>query len=138
MKKYNLRAYGICENENGELLVCHENIRGLEMWKFPGGGNEWGEGLKDTVIREFQEEMGLEISHLEHLYTTDFFQQSAFNENDQLISVYFWVLDKIPSNIPDFDEEGHHISFHWKTREEIKELLTFPVDQFVLKTFFGI
>ena len=133
MKRYNVRAYGICENDKGEILICHENIRGMEMWKFPGGGNEWGEGLRDTVVREFKEEMNMDIKRLQHLYTTDFFQQSAFNENDQLISVYFRVLDEVPAVISDFEEDGHQISFYWKTKEEIKALLTFPVDRFVLE-----
>lgn len=134
MKKYNIRVYGVCVNQNGDFLVCYENIRGMEMWKFPGGGHEWGEGLKDTLVREFKEELKIDIRKMEHFYTTDFFQQSAFNENDQLISIYFKVLDKLPETIPDFFEEGHRISFHWKSKNEVSDLLSFPVDRIVLTT----
>lgn len=30
-------------------------------WEFPGGGLEFGERLEDSVVREFQEEYGMEI-----------------------------------------------------------------------------
>jgi 8-oxo-dGTP diphosphatase len=35
--------------------------------------------------------MDLKIEVLEHIYTTDFYQQSAFNPDDQIISIYFFV-----------------------------------------------
>lgn len=88
---FNIRVYGILVNERQELLVMDELIRGLEFTKFPGGGLEWGEGTHACLIREFQEELRQPIEVVEHFYTTDYFQASAFNERHQLLSIYYRV-----------------------------------------------
>lgn len=90
-KQFNIRVYGILINEQRELLVSDELIKGLQFTKFPGGGLEWGEGLRDGLKREFLEELNQPVEVGEHFYTTDYFQQSAFRDTDQLISVYFRV-----------------------------------------------
>lgn len=88
---FNIRVYGILINRDNQVLVSDEYIRGKFYTKFPGGGLEMGEGTRDCLKREFKEEMNLEIEVLNHLYTTDYYQQSAFNPDDQLISIYYFV-----------------------------------------------
>ena len=88
---FNIRVYGILINRDNQVLVSDEYIRGKFYTKFPGGGLELGEGTRDCLKREFKEEMNLEIEVLDHLYTTDYYQQSAFNPDDQLISIYYFV-----------------------------------------------
>lgn len=70
---FNLRVYGILINENKQVLVSDEFIRGNYYTKFPGGGLEFGEGTRECLKREFKEELDLDITVGEHLYTTDFF-----------------------------------------------------------------
>jgi ADP-ribose pyrophosphatase YjhB (NUDIX family) len=88
---FNVRVYGVLINEKRQILLSDEYIRGKYYTKFPGGGLEKGEGTIDCLKREFKEEMDLKIEVLEHIYTTDFYQQSAFNPDDQIISIYFFV-----------------------------------------------
>ncbi len=76
---FNVRVYGILINEQKQVLVSDEFIRGSYYTKFPGGGLEFGEGTRDCLKREFMEEMNLKVEIGEHIYTTDFFQLSAFN-----------------------------------------------------------
>jgi 8-oxo-dGTP diphosphatase len=71
--------------------VSDEIIKGKFYTKFPGGGLEFGEGTRECLQREFKEETGLDVSIGDHLYTTDFFQPSAFHTNHQIISIYYWV-----------------------------------------------
>ena len=87
----NIRVYGILINEKRQILVSDELIRGMKITKFCGGGLEFGEGTVDCVIREFKEEMNVAVKMKNHLYTTDFFQISAFNHTDQIISIYYYV-----------------------------------------------
>src|SRR5436309_1679233 len=91
INRFTIRVYGILFDDNKRILVSDEFIRGGYFTKFPGGGLELGEGTRDCLIREFKEETGLDIIVGEHLYTTDYFQQSAFNANDQIISIYYFV-----------------------------------------------
>ena len=111
MNQFNLRVYGILINEKKQVLVSDELIRGKYFTKFPGGGLEFGEGTKDCLKREFIEEMNLKVEVLDHIYTTDFFQESAFRPGDQIISIYYLVrpLEEIKVRLStkqfDFDEE---------------------------------
>jgi ADP-ribose pyrophosphatase YjhB (NUDIX family) len=88
---FNIRIYGILINEQNEILVTDEYIRGGFYTKFPGGGLEFGEGTRDCLAREFMEEMNLKVKVGDHIYTTDFFQMSAFNPAHQIISIYYRV-----------------------------------------------
>ncbi|MEP6712577.1 MAG: NUDIX domain-containing protein, partial [Ferruginibacter sp.] len=88
---FNIRVYGILINEQQQVLVSDEFIRGQYITKFCGGGLEQGEGTIDCLKREFLEEMNLAVEVTSHLYTTDFYQQSAFNPAHQLISIYYYV-----------------------------------------------
>lgn len=108
---FNVRVYGILINEAREVLVSDEWIRGGYYTKFPGGGLEFGEGTRDCLAREFMEEMNLRVEVGAHLYTTDFFQMSAFNPSHQILSIYYQVKALEPIQVPlqtlpfQFDEE---------------------------------
>src|SRR3984957_15003342 len=107
---FNLRVYGVLLGPNNEVLVSDEFIRGEYITKFPGGGLEFGEGTRDCLKREFKEELDLEVEVGEHIYTTDFFQMSAFNNQQQIISIYYYAKALEPIKAPlrtkpfDFDE----------------------------------
>ncbi len=110
MQFFNIRVYGILINDQKQVLVSDEYIRGNYYTKFPGGGLEFGEGTRDCLAREFVEEMNLEVKVGQHIYTTDFFQISAFNPLHQIISIYYFVHPLGPITAPlrntpfDFDE----------------------------------
>jgi ADP-ribose pyrophosphatase YjhB (NUDIX family) len=93
---FTIRVYGILINKENQILVSDEYIRGGYYTKFPGGGLEEGEGTRDCLKREFKEEMDLRIEVGAHLYTTDYYQQSAFNPGDQVISIYYFVTPAEP------------------------------------------
>ena len=107
---FNIRVYGILINEQKQVLVSDEFIRGNYYTKFPGGGLEVGEGTRDCLKREFMEEMNLKVEIGGHIYTTDFFQQSAFNPEHQIVSIYYYAkaLEPITATLRtkefDFDE----------------------------------
>jgi 8-oxo-dGTP diphosphatase len=131
---FNLRVYGILLGKDKEVLVSDELIRGGYYTKFPGGGLEFGEGTRDCLRREFKEEMDLEVEVTDHLYTTDFFQMSAFYPEDQIISIYYFVRALEPIKAPlrtkpfDFDEQ------QMKVYEERKETETF---RFIPRSMFS-
>src|SRR5205814_1486561 len=95
---FNVRVYGILIH-NESILVADEYIAGRYITKLPGGGLEFGEGTIDCLIREFKEEMDIEIEVYKHFYTTDFFQPSAFKKNQQVISIYYQVKTASPEAI---------------------------------------
>lgn len=143
LKRFNVRVYGILINGD-EILVTDEVFKnGNRATKFPGGGLELGEGLRDGLAREFLEEAGIEVTVGEHLYTTDYFQPSFFDTESQIISVYYLCHSPHCSNIKtstvkyDFEvAEGEEAeSFRWvKLNELANETdVTLPIDVVVVK-----
>ena len=144
----NLRVYGILINPEKQVLVSDELIRGNYFTKFPGGGLEYGEGTRDCLKREFMEEMNLQVNVGEHLYTTDFFQPSAFHPDHQIISIYYQVhaLEEISVRISDklFDFDHQQMaayeirneteSFRFINWEDFsEECVTLPIDKIVAR-----
>jgi len=143
---FNLRVYGILINDQQQVLLEDTIIRGSYITKFPGGGLEFGEGTRDCLKREFSEEMNLEVTVTDHIYTTDYFQVSAFNPSHQVISIYYLVSPNEPikarlKNIPfDFDDTqmkiyeatGETETFRFVDWKDFSpELLTLPIDKIV-------
>jgi ADP-ribose pyrophosphatase YjhB (NUDIX family) len=143
---FNLRVYGILRGKNREILVSDEFIRGGYYTKFPGGGLEFGEGTRDCLRREFLEEMNLDVKVTDHLYTTDFFQMSAFNPEHQIISIYYWVEAlgeiRVPLRKKEFDFDETQMEIYRKTGETetfrmipwelfSPESVTLPIDKVV-------
>jgi 8-oxo-dGTP pyrophosphatase MutT (NUDIX family) len=146
MSRFNIRVYGILKDSNNRVLVSDEYIRGSYFTKFPGGGLEFGEGTRDCLKREFMEETGLEVTVGDHIYTTDFFQISAFNNNDQIISIYYFVhakkLESLITKTSVFDFEPHQVSdpkgesevFRWIEVNDLnEEMFSLPIDKLVVK-----
>lgn len=146
MGRFNLRVYGILINDRQQVLVSDEFIRGNYYTKFPGGGLEFGEGTKECLIREFMEEMGLAIKVGNHIYTTDFFQMSAFNPEHQIISIYYFAHALEAIRVPlrekpfDFDEDQLRVYEEKGETETFRfvdwhafsaEAVTLPIDKVV-------
>ena len=146
MNLFNLRVYGILINDHKQVLVSDEYIRGNYYTKFPGGGLEFGEGTRDCLIREFMEELGLKVETGQHLYTTDFFQMSAFSPEHQIISIYYLVNALEPINTAlrstpfDFDEQQMNIYQQTGETETFRfinwndfsaDAVTLPIDKVV-------
>jgi len=133
---FNVRVYGICIH-NKNVLVTDEIRYGKMITKFPGGGLQFGEGTIDCVKRECLEEFNQRIDVTEHFYTTDFFQRSAFNDKQQVISVYYLICIPAPEKIPavnksfDFHEHKEEAQiFLWIPLSDLSEThFTFPIDK---------
>jgi 8-oxo-dGTP diphosphatase len=145
---FNLRVYGILINEQKQLLVSDEYIRGGYYTKFPGGGMELGEGTRDCLKREFKEEMDLDVEIGAHIYTTDFYQISAFNPAHQIISIYYFAKALEPIKCPlrttpfDFDEKQMEVYKNTGETETFRfidwdtvtpESVTLPIDKIVVR-----
>jgi len=122
---FNVRVYGILINDQDQILVSDEYIRSKYYTKFPGGGLEIGEGTRDCLKREFREEMNLEVEVGDHLYTTDYYQQSAFNPDDQIISIYYFVNPIEPINFLLTHKEFDFTEEQLKVYREKSEIETF-------------
>ncbi|QEC65945.1 NUDIX domain-containing protein [Panacibacter ginsenosidivorans] len=149
IEKFTIRVYGILTDENKRVLLSDEFIRGDYFTKFPGGGMELGEGTRDCLKREFKEETGLDVTIGEHIYTTDYFQPSAFNNKDQIVSIYYHAhandmdaLQNLIIKITPFEFEANQINdpngqsevlrwIDWDIFTE--EAVSLPIDKIVVR-----
>ena len=145
MSHITVRIYGILIDLNNGLLVSDEFIRGDYFTKLPGGGLEYGEGTRDCLIREFKEETGLDVTVGDHIYTTDFYQPSAFRTGDQILSIYYYVspfslsqlqtrsiaFDFKPEEIADKNGQAEHT--RWIPLKDLsEEAMSLPIDKIVI------
>nr|WP_294906940.1 NUDIX domain-containing protein [uncultured Lacibacter sp.] len=141
-----VRVYGIIMTDDKKVLVSDEYIRGAYITKFPGGGLEIGEGTRDCLKREIKEELFIDSEIGDHLYTTDFYQQSAFNNAHQILSIYYYVKPLEPITLPfkttPFDFTPQQVAdpmgesevlrlIDWENFNE--ETVTLPIDKLVAK-----
>lgn len=121
------------------MLVSDEYIYGKHVTKFPGGGLQFGEGTIACLEREMVEETLQEVDVLEHFYTTDFFQPSAFDSSVQVISIYYRIRFRTAAKFRvsgkafDFRElkEGAQ-SFRWIALGKLDAAsFTLPIDRHV-------
>jgi hypothetical protein len=86
----------------------------------------------------------VEAFGVEHFYTTDFFQESAFRPGDQIISIYYTFQVHDPLSIPTSAERfafkqqvNDEESFRWlDLRRASEEEMTLPIDRVVLRMLF--
>ena len=94
------------------------------------------------------EEMNLKVEVGDHIYTTDFYQVSAFNPGHQIISIYYYAEALEPITVPlrtkifDFDEHqlktyadtGETETFRFINWEDFTdESVILPIDKIVAK-----
>ena len=149
MFPFNVRVYGILINENGEVLLSDEEAEHTSFTKFPGGGLEYGEGLLDALKREYVEECDLEVDVVKHIYTTDFFEKSSFNDS-QIISIYYQVQNKTSIDLtiskerfefinPAYCSDNKKQAFRWVKIQDVQlEELTFDTDKIAWKQFLDL
>jgi ADP-ribose pyrophosphatase YjhB (NUDIX family) len=49
----------VVRDQDGRILLIHRTDN--DLWALPGGGHDIGERIADTVVREVQEETGIDV-----------------------------------------------------------------------------
>lgn len=137
-KSITIRVYGILIKDKHEILISEEWYKSQEFRKFPGGGMEAGESTISCLKRELLEETGLEIMVESHFYTTDLYVISAFDQEVQVMSIYYLIscrgvpkLNKRPLNRgADKDEIIRFVPLKTALKDGF---FSFPIDQHVAK-----
>ncbi len=111
MNQITVRIYALVINNKREVLLSDERILDRPITKFPGGGLDFGEGSRQTLEREFMEEMNEKCVVKDHFYTTDIYQKAFGRSHIQMFAVYYSV---------DFLNEPKHPIHHSRFAKEIQ------------------
>lgn len=129
--KLRVRVCGICRLEDTILLIRHKpfahNTSGF--WSPPGGGLQYGESLKECLIREFKEETNLTVEVGEFLFLNEFMRLPL-----HAVELFFKVNIKSGSLLSGYDpellpENQLIVESAFKTLAEVKQLPSNQVHQ---------
>lgn len=129
---FSYRAAGICIRNNKVLLQKPTNDT---AFAFPGGHVAFGETNEQTLVREFREEIGTDISVGDLRWVGEIFFPWGSKPCHQ-ICLYYSVditSDDIPTEgmfIGKEQIEGRNFSleFHWVPLAELKNLEVYPTN----------
>ncbi|MEN9873045.1 MAG: hypothetical protein RL450_980 [Actinomycetota bacterium] len=101
----------IIQNSHGEYLCCKRGDwkSSPNKWEFPGGKPELGEGLEAALIREIQEELGVQISVVRQ------FDRSTTGEIE-LVCFVCDLEDQEPTSSTD------HSELRWVKEQDLSKL----------------
>ena len=130
---FSYRVAGICV-KNGKVLL--QTTTGEDRsFAFPGGHVEFGETNAETLIREFKEEIGADISVGEMKWVAEVFFPWGSRPCHQICLYYLVEIQN-----PEIPEEGmflgkehlegrkFDLEFHWVPLEEAARLELYPTN----------
>lgn len=121
--KFNFRVSGIFLDKNKQRFLTNTR-EGVGFCVLPGGRVEMGEDSKTSLIREMQEELGLDINIISiKAMTENFFVFDNKNYHElQYIYVAEFVDNSIEVNISQFWGIEKKDIFEWKNIDDIDNI----------------
>ncbi|HEY9635706.1 MAG TPA: NUDIX hydrolase [Coleofasciculaceae cyanobacterium] len=126
--RFNYRSVGVIFNRNQVLLHKSEKD---SFWALPGGRVEFMESARDTIKREMQEELGINIGVERLLWIVENFFEYDDKSYHELA---FYFLISSPSNSAFYAqtksfkciEEGSDLIFQWHQLEALEDIELYP------------
>ena len=113
--------------QDGKYLVAKREEKGSigGLWEFPGGKNRYTETEEETLIREFQEELGLSVSVGPLVHSHDFINK------DTRYHLKAYLVSAPPISHLDLLV---HSEFRWVALQDLPSYDFAPSDQEIVKT----
>ncbi|WDF02325.1 NUDIX domain-containing protein [Shouchella hunanensis] len=123
-------AKGIIISEDKILVTKNRDSEGV-YYLFPGGGQEWGETLHHTLIRECLEEVGKEVDVKELLHIREYIgknhEHAAFDSAVHQVEFYFvcHALNECGDQAPTQPDQNQ-VGMEWLPIEALLEYRIYP------------
>lgn len=124
---FSYRVSGICI-QNGKLLL--QKPTNDNGFAFPGGHVEFGETNQETLMREFKEEIGADISVGDLKWVGEVFFTWGSKPCHQICLYYIITIenDNIPKDGIFTSQENTEIEFHWISLDELRHFEIYPTN----------
>ena len=126
--QFNYRAVGVALNNNQVLLHKSEKDH---FWSLPGGRVEFLETASDTLKREMQEELNIEVKVERLLWVVENFFEYDYKSYHEL-ALYFLMFLPSGSNLYSQTEqfegkdEGRKLIFQWHKLDALEHIELYP------------
>ena len=130
---FSYRVAGICV-QNGRVLL--QTTTGEDRsFAFPGGHVEFGETNEDTLIREFREEIGADITVGDLKWVAEVFFPWGSKPCHQICLYY--MVEVTSDNIPlegmflgkeKLEGRNFDLEFHWVPLSELENIEVYPTN----------
>ena len=110
--------------EDQKILLVRQDVTEQRHWSLPGGKLEPGENIAQCLVREFEEETGLDILVKELLYVCD-----RIYKNNHVVHITF-LIDRVG---------GKPLSLNWMHKDlnasssskTIREISMVPIEKLI-------
>ena len=115
-----LRVAGVLVHDNRLLLVQHEKDS-KTYWLLPGGGVGLGERLQDSLVREFTEELNLQVTVMDLLLVVE----TVSPQGEHILQPTFLVTAE---NIDDIHlgSDKRVVDYSFFRQDTINEVTLYP------------
>ena len=114
----------IVVEHNGKILVStgYDEVKKEHFFRPIGGGVEFLERVEDTVKREFQEEIGVDVEVDKRLGVTENIFNFNGNDGHEIVFIYSGkIADKDYKEKYHFNDDGKDIDAVWVAPKEFVE-----------------
>lgn len=119
-KNIRIRVGGLVIKENKILLIAHKKD-GEIYWLVPGGGVDFGESLSSALIREYKEELNLNVNPEQPILICD----SLHPKNKRHILNIVFQCSSFDGELKLASEE-RLFDYNFFTANQLKDLIIYP------------
>lgn len=138
-KKIVVGVLGLAVNKEGKFLLTRRCAPGIKAWhhkwNIPGGGLEFNEIPEETLIREFNEELGVKPQILDSrplVKSNTWYSHESSREFDAQVILLVYLVD-IGNQSVDISGDDEADDFGWFTLAEIEKLDNLPITVSTIK-----
>lgn len=119
-------AVGIVFDKDKRVLVGQRTVRDdyFGKWEFPGGKLEEGESAQAALIREFKEEVGIEVLATKYLVQVD------HDYSDRQVSLHVYTVDNYEGRVKAMEGQA----LEWVNLAELNSLNFLQGNQVIIET----
>ena len=106
--EFHLTVLGVLKRLDGRYLITQRKLDkewGAGWWEVPGGGVQAGEDSADAILREIQEETGLDVSKAEGGLLFSYRRENIKEGDNYFVDVYRFTMDFTEADVTVQQEE---------------------------------
>jgi ADP-ribose pyrophosphatase YjhB (NUDIX family) len=109
-------------NPEGKVLIVRTG-KWRGTWGVPGGKVEWGETLEAALLREFREEVGLELERVQFALLQEAVDDPQFHQSAHFVLINYFAHSRGSTITPNHEIE----EWAWVTPEQA---FSYPLNSF--------